>query len=129
MVAKEDRCIICGEPRRGLRVKEDYQIRAIRWFKKSILRNEKGYGLVVCKECYPKYKKAKDSYNRKQGIYIGIGVLFAFALGIFSGGNILPAILYGGIVIVFMYALSQISYMPDVITAAQPKKNEPKKRA
>jgi hypothetical protein len=123
----EDRCIICGERREGLRVRQDYQIGLIRWFKRNLLRNEKGYGLVVCKECYPKWKKSKDSYNRKQGTYIAIGVLFGIFLAAFSGGNILPAILYGAAVVVFMYALAQISYMPDLIMPKPgPKKRGPR---
>lgn len=124
MPGREDRCIICGEPKRGLAVREDYQIRTIRWFKKNVTRNERGYSLVVCKECYPKYRKAKDSYNKKQGIYLGIGVLFAFFLGAFSGSNILPAIAFGAVVIVFMYALAQLSYMPDIVTKRDAKKGK-----
>ncbi|MDE1810634.1 MAG: hypothetical protein KGH66_01150 [Candidatus Micrarchaeota archaeon] len=123
---KENRCIICGEKRNGLAVKEDYQIRAIRWFKRKVTRNEKGYGLVVCKECYPKYRKQKDSYNKKQGIYLAIGIIFAFFLAAFSGSNIGVAILYGAVVIIFMYALAQLSYMPSLV--AEQKKEENRRK-
>ena len=108
----ESRCIICGLEKDGLEVKEDYIIKSIRWFKRNITRNEKGYRLVVCKDCYPKYAKLRESYMRKQVTYIIIGVLFAAVLIAFSGGRLLSAILYGIIIIVFMYLLAQLSYMP-----------------
>ncbi|MCL4373298.1 MAG: hypothetical protein M1360_00925 [Candidatus Marsarchaeota archaeon] len=109
---EETRCIICGLEKDGIEVKEDFIINTIRWIKRNITRSEKGYRLVVCKECYPKYKKARDSYVRKELTYLAIGVLFAAMLVVFSGGHVLRAILYGAIIIVFMYLLAQLSYMP-----------------
>ncbi|EQD59708.1 hypothetical protein B1B_08080, partial [mine drainage metagenome] len=41
----------------GHRRQRDYVIGAIRWFKKNVTKNEKGHALVVCKACYPAYKK------------------------------------------------------------------------
>lgn len=109
---KENRCIICGEKRDGLEVSDDFIIEMIRWIKRNVTKNEKGYRLVVCKDDFLKYKKARDSYQRKQMFYLVLGAVFAFTLILLSGPNILGAILYGAIIILFLYALAQISYMP-----------------
>jgi hypothetical protein len=109
----ESRCIICGERRNGLEVKGDYTISAIRWFKRNVTRNEKNYRLVVCKGCFLKYKKARDSYQRKRVAYTTLGVIFAVLLVLSSGGRLLT-IIYGAGIVLFLYLLSQLSYMPDV---------------
>jgi len=109
---QESRCIICGLEKDGIEVQDDYIIEAIRWFKRNVTKSEKNYRLVVCKECYPKYKKARDSYTRKQITYIAIGVIFAAVLIAVSSGRLLSAIFYGIIIIIFMYLLAQLSYMP-----------------
>ena len=108
--SSEPRCIICGGAVDGLEVQEDYVIRAIRWFKRNVTRNAKNYRLVVCKECYVKYKKARDSYVRKQIAYVVIGVLFAGLL--IAAGRSLMAVLAGLAIIALMYLLSLLSYMP-----------------
>ncbi len=107
---KETRCIICGKELNGLEVKEDYVINAMRWFKRNVTHNEKNYRLVVCKDCYVKYKKARDSYNSKTVSYLAIGVIFA-ALLIITGRSI-GAVAAGAAIIILMYCLSLLSYMP-----------------
>jgi cytochrome b subunit of formate dehydrogenase len=119
---KETRCIICGKELNGLEVKEDYVINAMRWFKRNVTHNEKNYRLVVCKDCYVKYKKARDSYNSKTVSYLAIGVIFA-ALLIITGRS-LGAVVAGIVIIILMYALSLLSYMPGLKSekAAKPKR-------
>jgi hypothetical protein len=107
------RCIICGLEKDGLEVKEDYVINAMRYFKKNITKNAKNYRLVVCKECFPKYDKARNSYVKKQISYVAIAVAFAVLLIIVAAGN-LGAIVYGLAIIIFMYLLSLLSYTPGV---------------
>jgi cytochrome b subunit of formate dehydrogenase len=107
---KETRCIICGKELNGLEVKEDYVINAMRWFKRNVTHNEKNYRLVVCKDCYVKYKKARNSYNSKTVSYLAIGVIFAALLVI--TGRSLGALAAGIAIIMLMYALSLLSYMP-----------------
>jgi hypothetical protein len=118
-MANEERCIICGNEAPGLVVREDYVIGAMRWLKRNVTHNEKGYKLVVCKQCYPKYKKSRDSYVRKQVSYLVIGTVFAVLL--IGFGRSLGALAAGAIIIVLMYLLSLLSYMPSVVmpTAAQ----------
>ena len=77
---KESRCIICGEKKNGLAVRNDYVIESVRWFKKNVTKNEKNYRLVVCKDCFLKYKKARDSYQRKELMYTTLGAVFAVLL-------------------------------------------------
>jgi hypothetical protein len=110
----ESRCIICGEKRNGLEVSGDHVMAAIRWFKRNVTRNEKGYRLVVCRDCYLKYKKARDSYQRKQAGYVILGVAITLVFVAFSTNRPM-ALLVGCVLTAFLYLLSQLSYMPGVI--------------
>ena len=103
-------CIVCGKPKKGIAVHEDHVIFAIRWFKTNITKNANNNELVVCKECYPKYSKERRRYTSRLSLYIGIGVIFAILLIIStpSVGSVFAAI---G-VLVFLYALSLLSYIP-----------------
>jgi uncharacterized protein YebE (UPF0316 family) len=49
-------------------------------------------------------------------------VLFTFLLLLFANGRYLGALVYGLAIIIFMYALSLLSYMPAVDIPAQAKK-------
>ncbi len=114
---KKSVCIVCGKPKKGIAVHEDHVIFAIRWFKTNITKNANNNGLVVCKECYPKYAKERRRYTSRLSLYIGIGVIFAILLIIStpSLGSALAAI---G-VLVFLYALSLLSYIPRLELEAQ----------
>ncbi len=107
-------CIICGEEKDGLEVKEDYILKGMRWIKRNITKSPKNYRLVVCKEDFLKYKKKKDSYDRKQIVYVALGIIFLVMLLSYSSVRILSAFFYGGIVIIFLYLLAQLSYIPSV---------------
>ena len=110
---RESRCIICGEKRDGLEVRDDHIIRAVRWFKKNVTKNERNHRLVVCRECFPKYTKARDGYQRKEIIYTTLGAVFLALLVVVSSFS-LPAFAAGIAITFFMYLLSQLSYMPGV---------------
>ena len=109
----ESRCIICGEKKNGLEVGNDRIIGAIRWFKRNVTKNERNYRLVVCKECFLKYRKARNSYQRKQITYTTLGAVFMALLVVVSGFSI-SAFAAGIAITVFMYLLSQLSYVPGV---------------
>lgn len=115
---KETRCIICGEKRNGLAVRSDRMIAAIRWVKRNVTKNEKSYNLVVCRDCFLKYKKARDGYQRKQATYTAMGLVFAVLL-LFVSGFRLSAFAAGAAITAFMYLLSQLSYMPGVSMPAE----------
>ena len=103
-------CIICGENKPGIRVKEDRVIGAIRWAKRNVTKNEKNNTLVVCRDCYPKYSKERSKYASRQVIYIALGMLFAIMSLLIS-----PAILtflIAVVVIAFFYGLSLLNYSP-----------------
>lgn len=68
---------------------------------------------MVCKACYVKYKKAHDSYVKKEVAYIIIGVVFAALL--ISVGRSASSLLAGLVIIAFMYILSLLSYMPSLV--------------
>ncbi len=119
-MAKESRCIICGRELNGLEVQEDYVIKAIRWFKRNVTHNEKNYRLVVCKDCYVKYKKARDSYNSKTISYAALLIITGRSIG---------AVIAGIIIILLMYALSLLSYMPGLkIDKAEKNKQKSKRK-
>ncbi len=105
------RCIICGLEKKGLKVRDDSVINAIRWFKRNITKNEKGYELVVCRDCYKKYRAARASFNKKRFAYTGIGVIATF-FWILIGGIKAYSIFAGLLLIAFMYLLSLLSYIP-----------------
>ncbi len=109
---KESRCIMCGNPRQGLEVRPDYMIDTIRWFKRNVTKSEKGYGLVVCRDCFARYDKLRRSYQRRQAMYVALGIIFALALVAVAGPRLLSALVYGLLIIAFMYLLAQLSYMP-----------------
>ncbi len=117
---KETRCIICGSKKNGLEVEEDHVIKTIRWFKKNVTHNEKGARLIVCKECYPRYSKNRRSYERRQLLYVGLGLIMAILL--VAAGQSFIAILYGAVIVVFMYVLSLLTYMPKVLIPASKKR-------
>jgi hypothetical protein len=107
-------CIMCGNEKVGLQVKEDHVIGAMRWVKRNITKNPKNYRMVVCKEDFLAYKKKRDSYERKRIAYVIIGIIFMALLLSFASGRFLGAIVYGVGVIAFMYLLSLLSYIPAV---------------
>jgi hypothetical protein len=113
---------MCGNKREGLEVLPDYMIGIIRWFK-HLTRSEKRYRLVVCRECFENYSKARRRYRRKQIEYLAVGVLFAALLAAF---NPIPGIIYGIAIIAFMYLLSQLSWMP-ALRMPETKKKEQRK--
>lgn len=108
---RNNRCIMCGEMKSGLPVKDDYVIQTVRWFKKTVTKNEKGYALVVCKECYPSYAKQRQKFEQRQILYVVLGVIFAVVLFVAST-NKLIALVYGFTVLVFIYLLSLLTYIP-----------------
>ncbi|MGC8648787.1 MAG: hypothetical protein ACP5UN_01025 [Candidatus Micrarchaeia archaeon] len=110
---RESRCIMCGEAKDGLEVNEDFVIYIMRWFKRNITKNEKNYRLVVCKACYSKYYEERKKYEKRQALYLVLGILFAIIL-IIIGQNKLIALLYGLIIILFVYLLSLLTYIPSV---------------
>ena len=118
----EPRCVICGKAKDGIGIQEDQVLGLLRWFKRNVTRNEKGYKLVVCKSCYPIYTKSRKRFVNRQVLYVGLGVILSLLL-VIGGANKLLAVLYSVVVIVFMYALSLLSYMPALKVKAQLQKS------
>jgi hypothetical protein len=110
---RESRCIICGEEKNGLEVKEDNVIKLIRYFKRNVTRNEKNYRLIVCRQCYPKYSKERSSFMKRMTFYVGIGVVFGIIAIVVAPLNIASYVI-AAIVICLMYLFSLLSYMPAI---------------
>lgn len=123
----ENRCIMCGQKRDGLRVKEDSVIILMRWFKKNITKNEKGYRLVVCKEDFPKYYKQRKRFESRRALYVALGAVFAvFMLAV--GADKLLALVYGIIIVLFFYLLAHLTYTPAVEMPAEGHHAEKRRR-
>ncbi|MCL5419808.1 MAG: hypothetical protein M1354_02920 [Candidatus Marsarchaeota archaeon] len=103
-------CIICGKEKDGIPVKIDSIIKAIRWIKTNITRNEKNNILVVCRDDYQAYAKARKKYTSRQALYLTLGVIF------FIIGNVMALSLAGFaitvLVLAMFYGLSLLSYAP-----------------
>ncbi len=110
-LTQNNRCIICGKEKNGINVQNDYIIDLIRWIKKNITKNEKNYKLVVCQDCYMKYKKMYNSFKRKKTFYIILGVIFMLLLFFASHFNVY-SLISGFALIIFLYLLSLLTYMP-----------------
>ncbi|MCL4403669.1 MAG: hypothetical protein M1500_00255 [Candidatus Marsarchaeota archaeon] len=113
-----DRCVMCGAEKPGIPIREDVVFRAYRALihaSRTITGrgalNKRKFNLVVCREDYPKYKKLRNSYLRKEFTYVGIGVIFTALMMLVSPSKLL-ALAYGLVLILFLYILAQISYMP-----------------
>ncbi len=109
-MAKKVVCIVCGRERPGIPVKEDWVLNAMRWFKSNVTRNAQDNTLVVCKEDWPKYDKARRKFTTRRALYVALGVIFLIV------GNIISFSFYTIIVtlaiLLFFYLLSLLSYMP-----------------
>jgi fatty acid desaturase len=111
---------MCGNKREGLEVVPDYMIGIIRWFK-HLTGSEKRYRLVVCRECFENYRKARHRYQRRQVAYLIIGIVFAAVLVMF---NPVLGVIYGIVIIFFMYLISQLNWMP-ALRMPETKKSAP----
>jgi hypothetical protein len=111
---RESFCIVCGKKKDGPEIKEDNVIRAIRWFNRNIRRTPEHHNrIVVCGECYEKYKKQRKKYLSRQRIYLVLGTLFAIFAVIVSVNKI-AALLSGIGLVIVLFLFSLLSYMPDL---------------
>lgn len=112
-------CIICGEEKNGLPVKNDHVLEMIRWVKRNITRNEQGNELVVCRECYPKYSKLRSKSISRMGQFLVLGIVFAILFILVSPGVL--SVVVGIIVVLLLYSFSLLTYMPALATEKEAK--------
>ncbi|MCL5008578.1 MAG: hypothetical protein M1156_01655 [Candidatus Marsarchaeota archaeon] len=121
-------CIVCGQERDGIEIKEDNVIRSIRFIKKKVFNSVKNNRIVVCKECYEKYKKYRKRYVRRQAMYVALGVIFLIMLLLISSSSsptiysFLYALSFGIGVLILLYLLSLLNYMPELKINPKPSK-------
>ncbi len=108
--SRETRCMYCGERKEGLEIREDYVIYALRWLKRNVTRNERGYRIVVCRDDYQKHAKARKRFEGRQKVYLALGLIFAITV-ILAGKNIV-AVFYAIAVLIFIYLFSLLTYVP-----------------
>ena len=110
MDRRKSYCMICGRQKEGIAIKEDPVIEVIKWYKANITRNVKNNRIVVCRECYPKYKKMRGRYESNQRLLMVLGALF-FIFGIIISLS-LTTIAFSMAVVAFLYLISLLLYMP-----------------
>ncbi len=103
---------MCGKERNGIEIRNDRVIDAIRWMKKTVLHKESSNRLVVCKDCYENYKKAKKRFDSRRRIYLILGIIFA--LLIIIGSVSVWGVILGIVVLGLIYAFSFFSYIPSL---------------
>ncbi len=116
-------CIICGEEKEGIEVKDDNVLNALRWFNRKILRiPPRNNRIVVCASCYPKYKKQRSKYLSRQRVYLVLGALFLiFGVAI---ARTITAFFLSLVVLAFLYLLSLLSYTPELNAAGEDKRGK-----
>ena len=108
---RKPRCIICNVEKEGIDIMPDAVVNTLRWLNTRTFKSKNPHRPVVCRECYLKYRKARKSFEHKRVAYLVIGVLFAIVLVLASRAN--PYSLLAGLgVIIFMYLLSLVNYIP-----------------
>lgn len=103
-------CIMCGAERPGIPVKGDMVLDAIRWFKRNVTRNAKDNLLVVCKDDWPRYNKARKRFMTRRAIYVALGVLFVILVN--AVAFTLSTFALTLLVLAFFYLLSLFNYIP-----------------
>lgn len=105
-------CIICGKKKDGIKVADDHILKALRWFKTNVTKNVRNNTLVVCKACYPQYSKRRKKYVNRRTAYVALGIIFLILSVIISFRAWLTALSVGTFIVVLLYVLSLINYMP-----------------
>ncbi len=123
----ESVCIICGKKKRGIPIKEDWVIHAVRWFKANVTKNEKSNLLVVCRECYISYRKAREKFMTRLALYLALGIVFV-VIGLLINTSF-ETFLITVSVLVVLYLLALVSYMPALEIPAGKGKGMPQKAA
>lgn len=105
-------CMMCGKERKGIAVKEDSVLAALRWFKRNVTKDEKGNRLVVCRDCYPEYRKRRGSYESRQRLYLSLGIIFVVVSLVLSPRAL--TVLVSLLVLAVVYLFSLMSYIPKI---------------
>ena len=121
-------CIICGKKKNGIKVTDDHVLKTLRWFKTNITKNVQNNTLVVCKTCYPQYSKQRKKYISRRTAYVALGIIFLILSVIISSGAWLTALSIGIFIVILLYVLSLINYMPGLQLKGADKKSGPRKK-
>jgi len=121
-------CIICGKKKDGITVADDHVLKTLRWFKTNVTKNVQNNKLVVCKACYPQYNKQRKKYVSRRTAYVALGILFLVLSVIVSYGAWLTALSIGIFIVILLYALSLINYMPGLQLKGAGKKSDTRKK-
>jgi len=105
-------CMMCGKEKKGIAVREDHVLGALRWFKRNVTRDEKGNRIVVCRDCYSEYKKRRGTYESRQKLYLALGVMFVVVSLLLSPKPL--TVLVSALVLAMVYLFSLMSYVPKI---------------
>ena len=121
-------CIICGKKKDGIKVADDHVLKTLRWFKTNVTKNVQNNTLVVCKTCYPQYSKQRKKYVSRRTAYVALGIIFLILSMIISSSAWLTALSIGILIVLLLYGLSLINYMPGLQLKGTGKKDGLRKR-
>lgn len=103
--------MLCGRERDGIEIREDNVIKAIRWLNRSILHKVRDNKIVICRDCYERYRKQRKRYVSRQRLYIILGLLLDSSILIHPT---ISTFGLGVLLLLFLYLLSLLSYTPDL---------------
>ena len=105
-------CIECGNAKKGIAVRDDLVLSAIRWFKRNVTRNERKNELVVCRDCYLKYMAGRKRYESRQRTYVALGVI-SLIVSVVVSQQATTALL-SLFFLCLLYLFSLLSYRPEI---------------
>ncbi len=111
-MVRKSYCIVCAKEKKGIEVEDDFILDSIRWLKENVTHNVQNNKLVVCKDCYPRYKPARQKYESRQKMYLVLGVLFGMLILLISPRA--ATVLIAAVLVIACYILSLLSYTPKI---------------
>ncbi len=113
-------CLICGEEKDGIPIKEDRIVQFIRKVKRR-LNVEKGYTIVVCNSCLKEYVKRRKQFEKYQlySIILSVVLFVLFMILMLSSGRfsvlgLVRSFVYSLLLGLFLFVISYLNYIPEL---------------
>ncbi len=105
-------CIVCGNEKKGIGIRNDRVIEGIRWIKTKITGAKSNNKLVVCRDCYKKYSASKKRFDSRKRLYLALGLIFAVLILIAKMTVI--SLAFAIFMVVLLYLFAFFNYVPDL---------------
>lgn len=113
-------CIICGKEKNGVDIRSDPIIDGLRWIKTNITHNHSNNRLVVCRDCYEKYRVSKKRFDSRKKLYLILGIIFAAFILIVN--VTIFSIAFALFMIALLYLFALFNYVPDLAVGSSKEK-------